>query len=56
MIFSNDEAKESCHKAIISFYNKNINLHSSEIAKNSTVRQLVKTSLLTFYNNIQSII
>ena len=35
-------------------YNKNINLHSSEIAKNSTVRQLVKTSLLTFYNNIQN--
>tara|TARA_B100001250_G_scaffold83495_1_gene68921 strand:+ start:102 stop:716 length:615 start_codon:yes stop_codon:yes gene_type:complete len=35
-------------------YNKNINMHSSEIAKNSTVRQIVKTSLLTFYKNIQN--
>tara|TARA_Y100001970_G_scaffold195279_1_gene237344 strand:- start:242 stop:856 length:615 start_codon:yes stop_codon:yes gene_type:complete len=35
-------------------YNKNINIFSSEIAKNSSVRQLVKTSLLTFYDNIQS--
>ncbi len=35
-------------------YNKNINKQSSEIAKNSSVRQLVKTSLLTFYNNIQN--
>jgi len=35
-------------------YNKNINIHSSEIAKNSTVRQIVKTSLLTFYKNIQN--
>ena len=35
-------------------YNKNINIHSSEIAKNSTVRQIVKTSLLTFNKNIQN--
>ena len=35
-------------------YNKNINLHSSEIAKNSSVRELVKTSLLSFYVNIQN--
>ena len=34
-------------------YNKNINMHSSEIAKDPSVRQLVKTTLLTFYENIE---
>tara|TARA_X000000368_G_scaffold367120_1_gene314263 strand:- start:2574 stop:3188 length:615 start_codon:yes stop_codon:yes gene_type:complete len=34
-------------------YNKNINEHSSEIAKNPLVRDLVKNTLLTFYKNIQ---
>ena len=35
-------------------YNKNINKHSSEIAKDPLVRELVKNTLLTFYNDIPS--
>ena len=35
-------------------YNKNNNMHSSEIAKDPSVRQLVKTTLLAFYNKIQN--
>ena len=33
-------------------YNKNINNHSSEIARDPLVRELVKNTLLTFYNDI----
>ena len=35
-------------------YNKNINIYSSEIAKDPSVRHLVKTTLLTFYENIEN--
>ena len=35
-------------------YTKNINKHSSEVAKDPLVRKLVKTTLLTFYNDINN--
>ena len=49
----------NCHINNISYgddelYNKNINKHSSEIAKDPLVRELVKRTLLTFYKDIPS--
>ena len=35
-------------------YSKNINKYSSEVAKDPLVRKLVKTTLLTFYNEINN--
>ena len=35
-------------------YTKNINKHSSEVARDPLVRKLIKTTLLTFYNKINN--